>query len=539
MGEWTVDGCDGIKVAHIEQMMGIFLARVYDKAKDLQSLLDSDPLQFERVEQMAKELFDHGAGLFLTGLIAKTMKSPEHEQRSDNVRDGYCVPLRTGQDRQIQVHLGSGFACHAKTRYCQPKSNITTDPIPGLDSELSLFGFSGGVSPWLISKVTRTVALSGSLSQAHAELLRDGIKLPASVIDRIVTKAGMEQLTQRQRMLQEFESGQMEPGNEFAGQTVSIQVDGGRTRTRSELNRIDPLLNFGKTQSEVSGQPSQGRSKEERRQASYTAAWREPKLFTIYVHDKQGRKNKLFSELVDGSFANAAYAERLIAMHMFRLGLQKAKSITFNSDGATWIWERIDSILKRAHIPESVLVFRVLDVYHAAENIGKGVKALGRQTGDAIEFRPLRTMLRDGAWSEIASTLETSIDAKDGRCANNEGLDRNEVLRVVRYLRNHGAAGHLDYPKFSLMGLPLGSGSIESAIRRVINLRMKGNGTFWRLPKAECILVLRSSIISGRWDEDRKRVKLAMQKNRKLAMPPIQESEFENSDAKLEPLEIQ
>ena len=202
MGEWTVDGCDGIKVAHIEQMMGIFLARVYDKAKDLQSLLDSDPLQFERVEQMAKELFDHGAGLFLTGLIAKTMKSPEHEQRSDNVRDGYCVPLRTGQDRQIQVHLGSGFSCHAKTRYCQPKSNITTDPIPGLDSELSLFGFSGGVSPWLISKVTRTVALSGSLSQAHAELLRDGIKLPASVIDRIVTKAGMEQLTQRQRMLQ-------------------------------------------------------------------------------------------------------------------------------------------------------------------------------------------------------------------------------------------------------------------------------------------------------------------------------------------------
>ena len=266
-------------------------------------------------------------------------------------------------------------------------------------------------------------------------------------------------------------------------------------------------------------------------------------MFKIYVHDRDGRKSEECSELIDGTFADADYTQRLIAMQMYRLGVHKAKSIAFNSDGATWIWDRIDSILERAKVPKTVSVFRVLDVYHAAENVSKGVKALGEQIveqpADAILFPPLRTMLRDGKWREVADKLEASIEPTTGSCSSNTGLDRDEVLRVIRYLRQHGEAGHLDYPMFSLMGLPLGSGSIESAIRRVINLRMKGNGIFWRIPKAECILVLRSSILSGRWDEDRKRIKLAMQKDRRLAMPPIRETTSAKSDARLEPMETQ
>ena len=50
------------------------------------------------------------------------------------------------------------------------------------------------------------------------------------------------------------------------------------------------------------------------------------------------------------------------------------------------------------------------------------------------------------------------------------------------------------------MGLRMGSGSIESAIRPVVNLRMKNNGAIWRLAKVESMLVLRSSILSGPWD---------------------------------------
>lgn len=49
--------------------------------------------------------------------------------------------------------------------------------------------------------------------------------------------------------------------------------------------------------------------------------------------------------------------------------------------------------------------------------------------------------------------------------------------------------------------IPLGSGAIESSIRRVINLRLKGNGIFWRAPQAEAMLQVRAQVISNRWDQ--------------------------------------
>ena len=40
----------------------------------------------------------------------------------------------------------------------------------------------------------------------------------------------------------------------------------------------------------------------------------------------------------------------------------------------------------------------------------------------------------------------------------------------------------------------LGSGAVESAIRRVINLRLKGNGMFWTEENAESMLGFRQKI---------------------------------------------
>src|SRR5271155_2291204 len=49
-------------------------------------------------------------------------------------------------------------------------------------------------------------------------------------------------------------------------------------------------------------------------------------------------------------------------------------------------------------------------------------------------------------------------------------------------------------------GVPMGSGAIESAIRRVINLRLKGNSVFWEEENAEGMLQIRGLALSGRWD---------------------------------------
>ncbi len=49
--------------------------------------------------------------------------------------------------------------------------------------------------------------------------------------------------------------------------------------------------------------------------------------------------------------------------------------------------------------------------------------------------------------------------------------------------------------------LPIGSGPMESAIRRVVNLRMKGNGIFWLEQNAEAMIMLRSYYKAGRWND--------------------------------------
>ena len=46
-------------------------------------------------------------------------------------------------------------------------------------------------------------------------------------------------------------------------------------------------------------------------------------MLKIYVHGTDGRKNEEYLELIDGSFGDADYMERLIAMHIWRLGMHK------------------------------------------------------------------------------------------------------------------------------------------------------------------------------------------------------------------------
>jgi hypothetical protein len=49
------------------------------------------------------------------------------------------------------------------------------------------------------------------------------------------------------------------------------------------------------------------------------------------------------------------------------------------------------------------------------------------------------------------------------------------------------------YSFFKDLNLSTGSGAVESAIRRVINLRLKGAGIFWTAVMAEVMLFLRTN----------------------------------------------
>ena len=57
------------------------------------------------------------------------------------------------------------------------------------------------------------------------------------------------------------------------------------------------------------------------------------------------------------------------------------------------------------------------------------------------------------------------------------------------------------YGKFEQMKAPMRSGAVESMIRQIINLRLKGCGKFWKRENAERMLLLRSFFVTGRLDD--------------------------------------
>ena len=83
-------------------------------------------------------------------------------------------------------------------------------------------------------------------------------------------------------------------------------------------------------------------------------------------------------------------------------------------------------------------------------------------------------------------------------------------------MEKHGAEGHLRYPTFRRRGIPCGSGAIESTIRRVINLRLKSNATYWLEENAEGVFVIRALLLCDRWDETLSRVRQTMARDRRI-----------------------
>ncbi len=78
---------------------------------------------------------------------------------------------------------------------------------------------------------------------------------------------------------------------------------------------------------------------------------------------------------------------------------------------------------------------------------------------------------------------------------------RGRHSKAIRTERNYFIknAARMAYAKLKALKLPIGSGSVESAIRRVINLRLKGACIFWYRENAEAMLMLRAYYKAGRW----------------------------------------
>lgn len=492
MGACTVDGPNGPMIQSVEEMAGRFYGELLTLMPVWKQRLSADPSQLEPLEREVQAAFARGTDLLLAGLIAVVMKQPEFAAASARTRDGYLQPLARGRERTIRVRLLGGLVMWVASLYCEPlrRARQSEDEVSGLYVELAQFGFGKGVTPGLQSRVARQAALCPSLELARQELLRSGLPLDVKTVRRITYQCGAGLLRLRKHQLLLWRAGELPAGTELRGKRVTVQIDGGRTKIRGPLRPKPPH----EEQADEDGlivENAPGRSKK-RPARTFQADWREPKLVTIFVHDDQGRMVKHSQATLEGTFLGPDALAELVAMHLHRLGAAEALSITFASDGAPWIWDRVAKIVSAAKV-DQVKIHEVLDCCHAAHHISLALAALGlNETQRMPLYREHRKLLRNGQWRRVVEELsELAADEPD-----------NEQLQTeIAYLRKHGDAGRLSYAHFRSLGIPLGSGAIESSIRRVINLRLKSNGMFWGEPQAEIMLQVRAQVISNRWDQ--------------------------------------
>lgn len=336
----------------------------------------------------------------------------------------------------------------------------------GLYPFLASLGIHHRTTPGLASEIARQFA-QGSLEQSRQNLAQRGIHLQEKVISSVAQKVAKRGLSYREWKQEQTHNGYRGSGK-VTGSRLFIGTDGGRIRVRTPKSR--------------------GRKRASGRNG-FDAEWREPKLLVVHELDEHGRKIAGGEIRYDATLQDADGLFDLLVSTLCEIGAHEAKEWVVCGDGAAWIWDRVDSLVERVGYDHRN-VTKVVDFYHAVEHLS--LAAATRKTWSDKErlswVKKMRRLLLAGKVDEVTDRIQ--------------GLCRGRLSSAMKKQFNYfeKRKDMMAYDEFKQRGIPLGSGSVESGIRRVINLRMKGNGIFWREHNAEGLLHVRAQLLSGRWD---------------------------------------
>lgn len=168
-----------------------------------------------------------------------------------------------------------------------------------------------------------------------------------------------------------------------------------------------------------------------------------------------------------------------------RRGLERAKKLVSVNDGAIWIW----LIVQMCWTP----CVEVLDWWHLVEKLWE-VAAVWFSQDQAATTRWVESQ-KDNLWQQGGRPV---IRAIRQLCPRGQPLPE-KVRHVVNYIFTHRARIH--YQQFRQAGYPIGSGTVESGGKVVMQERMKQAGMRWSRNNAQAMLALRSVLLSDRWDE--------------------------------------
>lgn len=448
-----------------------------------------DPECFGRVEEDVLAWSRGVAGLLTAAVLDDGEVQERVEERAEAIRKEAPGGQHKGYRRPRHIKLLCGLVLTVMCWYCRPRERKETTARRdkeriGLYPEWAALGIREGASPGLQSEAARLVVLMPSMEAGRAELERRGCDLDVKTVRRLTLELGAQALSARKEDLEAWRRGEMSAGKEFAGKRIAVAIDGGRTRTRETKKR-------GK------------RTKKKRHR--YAAPWREPKVVVIYVLDESGAIDRASLRTVDATLLGPDHLMELVAFHLHRLGAAFARKVVFLADGTDWIWDRVPEVVKRVGLEER-RYHCALDLCHAVNHIALALEACGEKTAEdrKAQLSRLRRKLKEGRLDEVIAYLE--------------GLKRGQRAAAIQveiaYLEKRRAL--MRYDELRRKKLPIGSGAVESTIRRVVNLRVKGPGMFWKAEHAEAVIYLRAQALTDRWEEMLERVRRHAMRTRNL-----------------------
>jgi Uncharacterised protein family (UPF0236) len=152
-------------------------------------------------------------------------------------------------------------------------------------------------------------------------------------------------------------------------------------------------------------------------------------------------------------------------------------------DGAEWIRLQTQEVFGQQGT-------FLCDYYHVSEYLAEAAPSCRAKAPDQWR-RTQQKRLKRGALQKVVDTLAEHLEPAD----TIEELA--PVTNAHRYLSNRTDC--LDYPRALRLGLPIGSGMIESGHRHVLQARLKKAGAAWLMSNAALIASLRVLRANGQW----------------------------------------
>ena len=406
----------------------------------------------------------HGDAEFVAGCKERAKES--------ETSSGETVKRREKQMSRVRLRFASGMVLAISTVYFarvtkrsrkrRGKSGVGSYPV------LEGLGIISRCTAALLSVVGKLAVTTSSFVEASELLGEHGCQIPPNLVRSVTLRLGDAAIRERESRLAAVRDG-LPLTDELAGKRVVIGGDGGRIMIRAGQRR--------------------GRKRKSGRRAM-KPVWREPKVLTIYVVDDGGKIDRRMRPVYEATMGDADRLFQLLAMELKTRGGARAKSISLVADGAEWIWNRVDDLADTIGVPHDRII-RVVDFYHAVEHLTAVADHCRFLKGDKRKawLRRMRTFLKNGDIERIVREID---DLRRGR--NAKAIARERDYFSVRSER-------MRYGVFKRKGIPIGSGAIESAVRRVVNLRCKGPSIYWSETGAERVLHLRSYAKAGRWEE--------------------------------------